>query len=179
MTNDEQVFRSGFSRRGFLTAMGAAGAGLAVSPAFGSGVAQASPENKAVRAAGDPLTTPRVGGLHLQFGADASSEVVASWHSLQPVRKPRVLLGRPDGGYERSVAADTISYTDAKSGQVVYAHHARLQRLDADQDYAYAAVHEGAEAEFGSFHTGPRGRSPFTFTSFGDQGTPTTGKRYT
>ncbi|MGZ4558354.1 MAG: twin-arginine translocation signal domain-containing protein, partial [Mycobacteriaceae bacterium] len=45
MTNDEQVFRSGFSRRGFLTAMGAAGAGLAVSPAFGSGVAQASPED--------------------------------------------------------------------------------------------------------------------------------------
>jgi hypothetical protein len=105
--------------------------------------------------------------------------VVVSWHSLQPVHRPRVLQGRPDGGFERSVAADTVSYTDAKSGQVVYAHHARLEHLHPDRDYVYAALHEGAEAEFGSFRTGPRGRAPVTFTSFGDQGTPTTGKRYT
>jgi hypothetical protein len=127
----------------------------------------------------DPLTTPRVSGLHLQFGADARSEVVASWHSLLPMRRARVLLGRPDGGFERTVPAQTVSYTDSKSGQVVYAHHARLERLHADKDYVYAVVHEGAEAEFGSFRTGPSGRSRFTFTSSGDQGTPTTGKRYT
>jgi hypothetical protein len=28
-------------------------------------------------------------GLHLQFGADASSQVVVSWHTLQPVRPRR------------------------------------------------------------------------------------------
>jgi hypothetical protein len=39
-------------------------------------------------------------------------------------------------------------------------------------------VHEGAQPEFGSFRTAPRGRAPLTFTSFGDQGTPTLGKRY-
>ena len=39
-------------------------------------------------------------------------------------------------------------------------------------------MHDGAEAEFGTFHTSPRGRAPFTFTSFGDQGTPTLGKKY-
>ena len=176
---DEQIFRSGLDRRGFLTAMGVAGAGLVAGPVLGAGVAQASSPDTVASAAGDPVATPRVGGLHLQFGADACSEVVVSWHSLQPVHRPRVLLGRADGRFERSVAADTLSYTDAKSGQVVHAHHARLQRLRADQDYLYAAVHEGAEAEFGSFRTGPRGRARFTFTSFGDQGTPTTGKRYT
>jgi hypothetical protein len=72
-----------------------------------------------------------------------------------------------------------VSYTDAKSGQVVYAHHASLAKLNADSDYVYAAVHAGAEPEFGTFRTGPHGRAPFTFTSFGDQGTPTLGKKYT
>jgi len=39
-------------------------------------------------------------------------------------------------------------------------------------------MHEGAEPEFGTFRTCPRGRAPFTFTSFGDQGTPSLGKKY-
>ncbi len=91
--------------------------------------------------------------------------MVASWHSLQPMRRTRVLLGRPDGGFERTAPAQTVSYTDSKSGQVVYAHHARLERLHADKDYVYAVVHEGAEAEFGSFRTGPSGRSRFSFTT--------------
>jgi 3',5'-cyclic AMP phosphodiesterase CpdA len=42
----------------------------------------------------------------------------------------------------------------------------------------YAALHDGAAPEFGTFQTARRGRMPFTFTSFGDQGTPTVGKRY-
>ena len=39
-------------------------------------------------------------------------------------------------------------------------------------------MHDGAEPEFGTFRTAPRGRAPFTFTSFGDQGTPTLGKKF-
>ena len=34
-------------------------------------------------------------------------------------------------------------------------------------------MHDGAAPEFGTFRTSPRGRAAFTFTSFGDQGTPT------
>ena len=64
-------------------------------------------------------------------------------------------------------------------GQVVFAHHARLSGLRADTEYLYAAIHEGADPEIGRFRTGPRGRSAFTFTSFGDQGTPTVGKVFT
>jgi hypothetical protein len=123
--------------------------------------------------------TPRVAGLHTQFGADASSEVVISWHSLQPVSHPKVYVTRTGSSNVHAVSAQTVSYTDAKSGQVVYAHHARISGLHADTDWEYAAVHDGAAAELGSFRSGPKGRSAFTFTSFGDQGTPTLGKVFT
>jgi len=104
--------------------------------------------------------------------------MVVSWHTLQPVRDPRVLLGHLDGGLERVAAAKETSYTDAKSGQVVYAYHAPISGLQAASSYLYAALHDGAAPEFGTFRTAPRGRAPFTFTSFGDQGTPTLGRIY-
>src|SRR5262249_20449247 len=83
-----------------------------------------------------------------------------------------------DGRLEQTVEAKETSYIDAKSRQVVYAYHAKLDGLQADSAYLYGALHDGAEPEFGSFRTSPRGRAPFTFSSFGDQGTPTLGKRY-
>jgi hypothetical protein len=180
MANDEQLFTSHMSRRGLLTASGVAGAGLAVSPLL-AGTASAAPAGSAATAAiggpaGDPVSTPAVNGVHLQFGSDASREVVVSWHTLQPVDHARVLLGGPDGRYSRTVAAAAVSYTDGKSGQVVYAQHARLSGLHPDREYVYLAVHDGAQPVFGSFATAPSGRTAFTFTSFGDQGTPTTGK---
>lgn len=180
MTSDKEIFSFGFSRRGFLTALGVAGAAAAIAGPESS--AAASPTDTAptqgATAAGDPSAIPPVLGLHLQFGPDASSTVVSSWHSLQPVTNPRILLGTVNGGYHRSIAAESVSYTDAKSGDVVYAHHARVTGLDPDTDYVYAAVHEGAEPLFATMHTAPRGRASFSFTSFGDQGTPTLGKRY-
>jgi hypothetical protein len=88
-----------------------------------------------------------VAGLHLQFGADASSEIVVSWHALQPVRNPRVVLGHLDGKLEQTTAAKPASYTDAKSGQLVYAYHAKLGGLRADTPYLYAAMHDGADPE--------------------------------
>jgi hypothetical protein len=176
MSNDEEIFASGFSRRGFLTTAVAAGAGVALAPLL-SGAAQAGADVTA-HAPGGPVTTPRVNGLHLQFGQDASGEIVVSWHTLKPVMRARVMLGEQDGRYRSSHSADEASYTDAKSGQPVYAYHARLIGLTSSHDYVYAAIHDGAQPEFGSFRTGPRGRTAFTFTSFGDQGTPTTGRKY-
>lgn len=173
------------SRRRLMAAAGLAAVGLATSAptahADGRGEGEHPDAGRAPAGpgVGDAVTTPPVSGLHLQFGADAAGEVVVSWHALQPVRGPRVVLGRPDGSYERTVAAVTRSYVDAKSGTTVYAHHARLSGLRAGRQYAYGAWHEGAAPQFGTFTTGPRGRAPFTFTSFGDQGTPTLGKRFT
>src|ERR1700678_2382903 len=172
MTPPDAEFNLELSRRKLLTAAGLGGAAVAAAALIGSGAAEAlSPPPY-------PVTTPAVAGLHLQFGADASSEMVVSWHALQPVRNPRVVLGRLDGKLEQTVDAKETSYTDAKSGQVVYAYHAKLDQLRRDFIYLYGAMHDGADAEFGTFRTSPRGRAPLTFTSFGDQGTPTLGKKY-
>jgi hypothetical protein len=119
---------------------------------------------------------PPVSGLHLQFGADASREVVVSWQTPTAVRRPHVTYGTPAHGPGSTVEAQTIYYKDAQSGQTIHVHHARLTRLRPGTDYIYAAGHDGATPEPGSFRTGPRGRAPFTFTSFGDQGTPTVGR---
>jgi 3',5'-cyclic AMP phosphodiesterase CpdA len=159
------------SRRRLLAAAGIAVAASVIA----SGEAEAA---VAERRPSDRDAAPPVHGLHLQFGADASSEMVVSWHALQSVRHPRVALGLRDGTFKRTVVAKETSYTDAKSGQIVYAYHARLTELQPDVAYLYAALHDGAQPEFGTFRTVPRGRSAFTFTSFGDQGTPTLGKRY-
>jgi hypothetical protein len=175
MTTQDEQFSLEFSRRKLLVAAGI-GSGAVLAPhVIGTVGAVAAPG-----ASGAPnlIQTPPVAGLHLQFGADASSEMVVSWHALQPVRRARVVLGRLDGKLEQTVEANEASYTDAKSGRVVYAYHAKLGRLAADSAYLYGALHDGAEPEFGTFRTAPRGRAPFTFTSFGDQGTPTVGKRY-
>ncbi|MBV8870377.1 MAG: fibronectin type III domain-containing protein, partial [Acetobacteraceae bacterium] len=175
MTADDAEPNLELSRRKLLTAAGV-GSGALVAAAFKAA--------EDARAAALPVEspeaagTPAVAGLHLQFGADASSEVTVSWHTLQPVRNPRVVLGRLDGKFEQTAAAKPTFYTDGKSKQVVYAYYARLGQLQADSLYLYGAIHDGAAPEFGTFRTSPRGRAAFTFTSFGDQGTPTVGKRF-
>jgi 3',5'-cyclic AMP phosphodiesterase CpdA len=170
MTQSDDGYDLDLSRRRLLAA--ASGAFAAASLIKPAAAAEPGPVPT------NPVTAPPVAGLHLQFGADASSQIVVSWHSLQAVAHPRVLLGHMDGELKQTIEARPVSYTDAKSGQVVYAYHARIDQLRPDTAYLYAALHEGAQPEFGTVRTAPKGRSGFTFTSFGDQGTPTLGRRY-
>jgi hypothetical protein len=142
---------------------------------IGPGGAPAAP---APRPSADRGATPPVAGLHLQFGADAASEITISWQTLDPVQQPRIVLGQLDGKLEQKADAESVSYTDAKSGRVVHVHHAKLSRLRPGTAYLYGALHDGAEPEFATFRTAPKGRAAFTFTSFGDQGTPTLGRKY-
>jgi hypothetical protein len=72
MTRFDDDFSGFVSRRKLLAAAGIGGAALAA-PSFASEAARAAPTP--VRPS-DPVTTPPVAGLHLQFGADASTEVV-------------------------------------------------------------------------------------------------------
>ena len=160
------------TRRKLLAAAGI-GTGVLAAATIRANDAQAMPG-----AVATPMPTPAVAGLHLQFGADASSEVTISWHTLKPVQNPRIILGRTDGRLEQTAIAQPTSYVDGKSKQTVYAYHAKLTGLDPDAAYMYGALHDGAAPEFGTFRTSPRGRAAFTFTSFGDQGTPTVGKRF-
>jgi hypothetical protein len=172
MTEHDGGFDLHLSRRKLLAAAGLLGGAAVAGPFAETAAAEAAAGSP------NPAKTPPVAGLHLQFGADASSQMVVSWHSLQPVLRPRVLLGRMDGRLEQVAPADTVSYADAKSGQVVHAHHARIGGLRPDAAYLYGALHDGAAPRFSAFRTAPRGRAPFTFTSFGDQGTPTLGRLY-
>lgn len=120
----------------------------------------------------DRVGAPPVAGLHLQFGKNAGTEVVVSWHTTDAVRNPRVMLGTPTSGFGRTVAAETRTYRDGKSNIEVRANHARLTNLTPDTDYIYAAVHDGADPKLGTARTAPSGRKPLRFTSFGDQSTP-------
>jgi hypothetical protein len=180
MSTQDSEFHLELSRRRLLAAAGVAATGLTGGVALAAsmvptGAALAAP---AAPPSADPLTTPPVGGLHLQFGADASSELTVSWHTLQSVKNPRIMLGTLDGKLDRIVEAKESRYTDAKSGQIVYAYHAQIGGLQADAAYLYGALHDGAVPEFGTFRTAPRGRAKFVFTSFGDQATPTAARKY-
>jgi hypothetical protein len=123
----------------------------------------------------DPASTGSPEQLHLQFGADASREVVASWVTPGAARRPVLRLGTPEDGLGKLVHAETRTYVDGKSGVEVFTHHAVLRDLEPATDYVYEVVHDGAAPLAGSFTTAPSGRSRLRFTSFGDQATPEAG----
>jgi Purple acid Phosphatase, N-terminal domain/Calcineurin-like phosphoesterase len=154
------------SRRG---ALGLLGAGAAA-PLLGTTAASAATP-AFVPTPGSGGATP-VQGLHLTFGRDPSREMVASWITDGSVARPRVLYGTLDGGFGCVAPADTRTYVDGTSGRTVWVHHARLDRLRPGTEYIYAAQHDGATPDAGTFRTAPSGRAPFTFTSFGDQSAP-------
>ncbi|MGF6880988.1 3',5'-cyclic AMP phosphodiesterase CpdA [Nocardia sp. GAS34] len=176
--------RRGVSRRWlFGASAGAAVAGLAVGAGGAvalrdnnTGASEIWPRSAELAVGADKAGAPRVAGLHLQFGADAAREAVVSWHTVGSVRKPVVRYGTAAQGFGTTVAAETRTYRDAKSGIEIQAHHARLSGLTPDTDYVYAAGHDGAPPDLGTLRTAPAGRAAFRFTSFGDQGTPTLGK---
>ncbi|MGW0879841.1 purple acid phosphatase family protein [Streptomyces sp. NPDC002671] len=162
------------ARRSLLTGSTVAAATTALGTsgsAEASGRSQSAPLPLLQRTPGS-LGAPGVTGLHLQFGADPATEMTVSWISPQSVRRPQVRLGSPDGDDGQVIDAETRTYRDGLSGQEVYVHHARLSRLRPETTYLYSAGHDGAVPESGSFTTAPRGRAAFSFTSFGDQGTP-------
>ena len=151
--------------------------------AAGIGVAAASliaPEVAEAVVAGTGSPVPPVQGLHLQFGADASSEIVVSWHTLQPVRHPRVVLGpsRRQARANRRGASDRATPMRSPGQRRLRLSREARAGCSPTSAYMYAAMHDGAAPEFGTFRTAPRGRAAFTFTSFGDQGTPTLGKKF-
>lgn len=166
----------GFSRRRLLTT-GAATAVIGAGLGAGGVALFGAPRRSAdLWLRPDRVGAQPVGGLHLQFGRDASHEVVVSWHTTATVGNPRVMVGSASAGFGRTVAAQTRTYRDAKSGTEVRVHHAAIDRLSPDTDYVYAAVHDGTNPELGTIRTAPSGRSALRFTSFGDQATPTLGR---
>ncbi|HEY0246939.1 MAG TPA: metallophosphoesterase family protein [Gryllotalpicola sp.] len=176
--SEEEQKQTRISRRNAIGLFGAAASGAAAGAApallgLGIGPAEASPTHAYLAGLAKGAATTPVQGLHLTFGADPRSQMVVSWISDEEVKHPRVVYGTMNGSFGSLAEATTKSYVDGNSGKTVWAHHALLSRLKSDTDYVYAAQHDGAMPDAGTFHTAPSGRAPFTFTSFGDQGSPT------
>jgi Calcineurin-like phosphoesterase/Purple acid Phosphatase, N-terminal domain len=143
------------------------------------GAAAAAPLLLPRRAAPSLVRQPHSGSapppeqVHVQFGADAGSQIAVSWAAAAAVHRPRLRLGRAEHGFGTEVQAQERVYTEALSGETVFTYHARLEHLREDTAYAYEVLHDGAEPVPGTFRTAPRGRSRgFRFTSFGDQSIP-------
>jgi hypothetical protein len=111
--------------------------------------------------------------VHLQFGADAASQMAVSWAAPSAVARPRLRFSQASGGPIGEVHASERGYTDALTGETVYTYHAKIDSLEPGTCYGYEVVHDGAPPACGTFRTGPRGRSGrFRFTSVGDQSIP-------
>ena len=111
--------------------------------------------------------------VHVQFGADAKSQVAVSWATPAAVSGPLLRLGTASGSYGLSVPAEVRTYTEALTGETVWTYHAHLDNLQPDTQYVYEVRNDGASPVAGMFRTGPAGRSRgFRFTSFGDQSVP-------
>jgi hypothetical protein len=111
--------------------------------------------------------------IHVQFGADAATQIAVSWAAPAPAARPRLRVGPAGGGYGREVLAEERAYTDALTGEVVHTYHASLAGLPPGTAFGYQVIHDGAEPVAGTFRTGPRGRGGgFRFTSFGDHSVP-------
>jgi hypothetical protein len=167
----EGADRAGFSRRSFLRGSGLAGVTLTAATAT-AGTATA-----AAGVAPSLVTEPAVAGapapeqLHVQFGADASREITVSWASPVRVARPRLRLGDGNGLGDEVDARERV-YVEALTGEWVWTYHATLSGLRPGKNYQYQVLHRGAAPVSGSFRTGPAGREPFRFTSFGDQSIP-------
>jgi len=143
------------------------------------GAAAAAPLLRARRAAPSLVRQPGAHPapppeqVHVQFGADAASQIAVSWAAAAAVRRPRLRIGGAEHGLGTEVHAQERVYTEALSGETVYTYHARLEHLEDDTAYVYEVLHDGTEPVSGTFRTAPRGRSRgFRFTSFGDQSIP-------
>src|SRR5580692_2409516 len=130
----EEAPPSGISRRRLLTTGAATtliGAGLG---AGGVALLGAPGHGPSLWTQPNQSGAQPVGGLHLQFGKDASTEVVVSWHTTDPVSNPRVMAGTSTAGLGRTVAAETRTYRDANSKTEVRVHHVKLDNLAPDTD---------------------------------------------
>jgi hypothetical protein len=163
---------SGFGRRTFLRGAGLVGMAAGAAVIGGQGVAQAATASPTQVTQPEVAGAPVVEQLHVQFGADAATQAAVSWATQQRVLRPRLRLGGHGVGFGLDVDAQERVYTDALTGAAVFTYHARLDGLRPDTEYTYEAYHAGTQPVGGQFRTGPVGRKPFRFTSYGDQSVP-------
>jgi Purple acid Phosphatase, N-terminal domain/Calcineurin-like phosphoesterase len=164
--DDSQSSHSSISRREFFKGAGVTGIAAATSP-----LTLASETTAAAHADGTPEQ------IHLTWGDDPSQTVFVSWASPAQAVNPRVILEHP-GATPSVIHAIQRNYSDGLNGQTVFTYHAKIDHLTPHASYRYSVtadndshLHNPFTA---TFHTAPRGRAPFRWTSYGDLATPNT-----
>jgi Calcineurin-like phosphoesterase/Purple acid Phosphatase, N-terminal domain len=188
-------FRGLTTRRSLLRG-GLVGAGaVAAGPTLLGGLASAAPARprssagllkKADRPSG-AVVAPF--GRHVAFGAKPSQQMSVSWQLPALVNNPFIRVGTSPWDLGHRIDADlrvlTTPRTDIDpidsvppsdtSAVVQYYVQAALSGLRPGETYFYTVGHDGWDGPglpdpIRTFTTAPLGRSPFTFTAFGDQG---------
>jgi Calcineurin-like phosphoesterase/Purple acid Phosphatase, N-terminal domain/TAT (twin-arginine translocation) pathway signal sequence len=154
------------NRRDFFKAAGVTGVAAATSP-----LTLASAATEATHADGTPEQ------IHVTWGDDPSQTVFVSWASPAQAVDPRVILEHP-GGTPSVIHAIQRNYTDGLNGQTVFTYHAKIDHLEPQAAYRYSVTADNdshlRNPFTATFHTAPRGRAPFRWTSYGDLATPNT-----
>ncbi len=198
VAEQHEWFRRATSRRALLRG-GAIGAGAALAgPALLAGTAAASTTRSAAKKTTPALITKGdwAGGSHLApfgrhiaYGADPTTSMSVGWQVAGPVNKPFIRVGHSPFDLSGPIPAEvrnlnspwaiweasaSDSIPPSLNGLPVeqYYVHATLSGLRPGQTYYYSVGHQGWDSGdvSGQFTTAPRGRHPFTFTAFGDQG---------
>jgi Purple acid Phosphatase, N-terminal domain/Calcineurin-like phosphoesterase len=199
LAEQHEWFRRATSRRALLRG-GAIGAGAAIAgPALLAGPASAavSARQKATPALvtkGDwaPGSYLPPFGKHIAYGAEPTSQMSVAWQTAGPVSNPFIRVGTSPSGLSHQIGAevrnlatpasvwnsstaspvDSIAPSLSSATIEQYYVHAQLSGLQPGTTYYYSLGHHGWDHGdvAGQFTTAPRGRVPFTFTAFGDQG---------
>src|ERR1700737_1093547 len=77
----------------------------------------------------DTAGAPRPEQVHVQFGADAASQVAVSWATAAAVSRPRLRLGQDGWGHGDEIPAEGRTYTDALTGETGWTYPASLHGL--------------------------------------------------
>ncbi len=186
-------FRRATSRRALLRG-GIVGAGAIVAgPALLGGTAGAAPASRSTpmllaRASGPSGSVLPPFGRHIAFGADPTRQISVAWQVAAPVSSPFVRIGSSPWDLGERIPAEirtvTTPMSDISAVDSVapsapatieqYYLHAGVDGLRPGHTYYYSTGHQGWDnglsGPAGHFTTAPRGRVPFTFTAFGDQG---------
>jgi hypothetical protein len=183
--------------RGGLVGAGAAVAGPALLAGTASASTTSSVARKGVPALLKRADSPGGGSLppfgrHIAYGADPGTEMSVAWQVPAAVKNPFIRIGTTPFDLSQQISAEVrnlatpASVWNSKTAQPIdsvppslahstieqYYLHAKLAGLRPGETYYYVVGHEGWDSGdvFGSFTTAPRGRVPFRFTAFGDQG---------
>ena len=200
LAEQHEWYRRLTSRRTLLRGGVAGAGALVAGPALLGGTATAASAETAARSApASPMLLAKSGrpagssvppfGRHIAYGRDPASQISVAWQVPAQVSNPFIRVGTTPWELSDRIGAElralTTQVSDTKPVDSVppsapatieqFYLHARITGLRPGHTYFYSVGHDGWDPAagfpaIGSFSTAPAGRTPFTFTAFGDQG---------